>query len=256
MPRLRNSLVLPVAFSFILTMATFAYAVESTSASLSVTKARTAQQLLEERKAVLEEKKNQIKDTAEQKKAALEEKKNQIKNLAEQKKASIEAKRGEIKDKLAAVRDEKKKALIVRIGEKLANINKNRTDHLLKILTRLEEIVKKIETRTAEVKGKGIDTSVVDAAVATAKTSIANAQVAVTAQAAKVYTITVNSETTAKNEVGQFMKGLEADLKTVRDLVKAAQESVMRAAVALKGLRVPVTVTPKVTTTIAPVPTE
>ncbi len=238
MPRLRNSLVLPVAFSFILTMATFAYAVESTSASPSVTKARTAQQLLEERKAVLEEKKNQIKDTAEQKKA------------------SVEGKRQEVKDRLSAIRDEKKKALIVRIGEKLANINKNRADHLLKILTRLEEIVKKIETRTAEVKGKGIDTSVVDAAVATAKTSIANAQVAVTAQAAKVYTITVNSETTAKNEVGQFMKGLEADLKTVRDLVKAAQESVMRAAVALKGLRVPVTVTPKVTTTIAPVPTE
>lgn len=231
-------MVLSATFTLLLTTATFAYASDSVSVTPAVTKARTARELLDE------------------KKAALEEKKNQIKNLAEQKKASVEAKRKDVKDKLAAIRDEKKKALIVRIQEKLANINTNRTDHLLKVLTRLEEILKKIETKTAELKGKGVNTSVVDAAVASAKTSIASAKTAVTTQAAKVYTITVNSETTAKNDVGLFMKGLEADLKTVRDLVKVANEAVMKAAVALKALRVPVTVTPKVTVTIAPVPTE
>lgn len=238
MPSSRNFLILPVVFSLLIVFPVLALAADSTVTSPSPTKARTARELLDE------------------KKAALEEKKNQIKNLAEQKKASVEGKRQEVKDKLAAVRDEKKKALIVRIGEKLANINKNRTDHLLKILTRLEEILKKIETKTAELKGKGVNTSTVDAAIASAKTSIASAKTAVTTQAAKVYTITVNSETTAKNDVGLFMKGLEADLKTVRDLVKVAQESVMKAAVALKALRVPVTVTPKVTVTVTPAPVE
>ena len=238
MPLLRNSLVLPVAFSLLLTISGFVYATDSTSVSPSPTKARTAQQLLDEKRAVLEEKKNQIK------------------NLAEQKKASIEGKRQEVKDKLATIRDEKKKALIVRVGEKLANINKNRTDHLLKILTRLEEIVKKIETKTAELKAKGVDTSVVDAALSGAKTAIASANTAVAAQAAKTYAIAVSSETTAKNEVGQFMKGLEVDLKIVRDLVKAAHESVRSAAVALKGLRVPITATPKITATVTPEPVE
>lgn len=225
MPLLRNPLVLSATLSLFLTTAAFTYASDSDLISPVPTKAKTGQRLLDE------------------KKAALEDKKNQIKNLAEQKKASAEAKKQEVKDKLAAVRDEKKKALIARIQEKLANINKNRTDHLLKILTRLEEIVKKIESRSTELKAKGVNTAVVDTAVTTAKTALTNAKAAVTAQASKVYEITVSTETTAKNGVGLSMKGLETDLKTVRDLVKSAQGSVMKAVVALKALKVPVAVT-------------
>ena len=64
------------------------------------------------------------------------------------------------------------------------------------------------------------------------------------AQAAKVYEATVNSETTARNDVGVAMKGLEADLKAVQQIVKSARDAVHQAALALKSLKVTVTVTP------------
>lgn len=226
MPSPRNFLILPVIFSLLIIFPILAMAEDS----VAPTAARNRQQLLEERKAA-----------AEARKAELE-------RLKQERQASLEARRAEsktkFKERVAVMRDERKKTLIQKIEEKLANINKRRTEHFLKVLTRLEEILGKIEDRAGELKSRGVDVAAVESAVSSAGSTINTARAAVEVQAAKIYEATVNSETTAKNDVGVVMKGLEADLKAVQTIVKSARDAVHQAALALKGLKVAVTVTP------------
>lgn len=165
--------------------------------------------------------------------AIREERKEDRAENREERKASMSARREEFKDRMQAVRDEKKLAVLKRIEEKLAKINERRTGHFLKVLARLREILAKIQSRSDRAEANGKNVSSVDTAIGAAETALDAAEVAVNAQADKVYELTVDDETTARNDVGGFMKKLQEDLRVIRDFVHKARTAVFDALRAL-----------------------
>lgn len=114
-----------------------------------------------------------------------------------------EQQREEFKQKLQIVKDERKKKIVERADAKLAEINKRRTDAMVRHLDKMTEIL-------AKVKARGGDTTTADAAVIDARS-------AVVAQAAKTYTITISTEDKLKFNVGETMKALMTDLRNLHE---------------------------------------
>lgn len=151
----------------------------------------------------------------------------------EERMASIAARKQEVKTRIAAIRDEKKRAALERIEEKLNKINERRTNHFLKVLERLAEILAKIQFRADRAETNGKNVSSVNTAIATAEAAIDAAETAVNAQADKVYELTVDDETTARDDAGASMKKLQEDLRAMREFVHKARTAVFDALKAL-----------------------
>lgn len=166
-----------------------------------------------------------------------QEKLEAAKEALEKRKAEIEAKREAFKTKLAAVRDQKKQTIVTRVDEKLSRINKNRVAHWQKVLTRLEEVLGKVEKMTTNLKTKGQDVTAVEEAITKAKGALAAAKEAVAAQGEKEYIITVTSETTLRINVGQAIKTEQTDLQAVLKTVNEARKQVGNAIKALAQAR-------------------
>ena len=115
----------------------------------------------------------------------------------------MKAKREEFKEKLQTVRDERKKKIVERADAKLTEINKRRTDAMVRHLDKMGEIL-------AKVKVRGGDTTAAEAAVVEARSAVA-------AQAAKTYTITVSTEDKLRINVGETMKVLTTDLRNLHE---------------------------------------
>jgi len=105
--------------------------------------------------------------------------------------------------KVQTVRDERKRKIVERVDAKLVEINKRRTDAMTRHLDKISEILVK-------VKARGGDTVVAEAAVA-------DARIAVAAQAAKIYTMTISTEDKLKINVGETMKALTTDLRNLHE---------------------------------------
>lgn len=153
----------------------------------------------------------------------------ELKDRMQEKRETMKEKREEFKQKLQTIRDEKKKAVVERIDSKLSLVNERRTNRMSEHLERLSSILTKIKERAEVAKSSGKDTNAVDAAIASAEASLANAQSAVATQAAKEYVIIIDSETTLKNSVGKTTSQLQSDLQTVHKAVVDAKQAVQRA---------------------------
>ena len=151
----------------------------------------------------------------------------------EEAKERIQAHREELKEKLVELQDEAKKRTIERIDSRIETVNTKQTDHLNQYLEKMFELLEKLTARAASARERGVDTTNVDGAIATAKASIASAQAAVTAQTGKTYEIAIDSEETASEVVRSVHQGFKSDMETVRDAVRAAHEAVR---VAIKSL--------------------
>lgn len=151
-------------------------------------------------------------------------------------KVNVQAKREETKAKIQNLRDARKQKIVEKIQTKLGDINQRRTDHFLEVLKRLSTILDKIQSRTEKAKAAGKNVTSVETALASARTAITTAETAVNAQKGKTYQITVNSGTTAKNDVGVTTKQLQQDLQTVHDTVKAAGDAVQKVFTAIKAV--------------------
>lgn len=121
----------------------------------------------------------------------------------DQNREEMKAKREEFKEKLQTVRDERKKKIVERADAKLTEINKRRTDAMVRHLDKMGEIL-------AKVKVRGGDTTAAEAAVVEARSAVA-------AQAAKTYTITVSTEDKLRINVGETMKVLTTDLRNLHE---------------------------------------
>lgn len=172
----------------------------------------------------------------------------QLKENIAQFKAGVEAKRteavekfkqkrDEFKAKVAAIKDEKKKALAEKIDGKITQINTNRTEEMSRYIGKMKDLLGKIQAKSDELKGAGTDTTAVEAAIKAAQTAVDSAAAAVTAQAGKQYVAALTSETALKNNFGSIAKQLELDLKTVRQLLINAQKAIANAAKVLGQAR-------------------
>lgn len=149
----------------------------------------------------------------------------------------LKDKKEEFREKLKAIRDEKKRLVVERIDEKISTMNKNHTARFSKTLEKLEMILNRITQQAQNLKSKGIDTLKLDSAVASAKTAINAAKVAIDSQAAKTYTLDVASENRLKTTVGSIVSMFRKDLRDVHKTVVEAKQAVQNAEMELVKAR-------------------
>lgn len=142
----------------------------------------------------------------------IQQRREEVREIRDQNREEMKAKREEFKQKLQTVRDERKKKIVEQADAKLTEINKRRTDAMVRHLDKMGEIL-------AKVKVRGGDTTAAEAAVAAARS-------AVVAQAAKTYTITISTEDKLKINVGETMKALKTDLQAVHQKIVDARKTI------------------------------
>lgn len=146
-------------------------------------------------------------------------------------------KREAFKQRLAQIKDERKKVIVERVDQRMVEMNKRRTDQMLAFLNRLDKILEKIELRKEKAKASGKDVSSVETAINEAKTKIETAQTTVKAQAEKSYTIEITSETGLKNSAGKTISSLQQDLRNTHKIVIEAKQAVQKVMSVLKVVK-------------------
>lgn len=147
--------------------------------------------------------------------------------------AQIQAAREVFQAKLASIKDTKKRTVVENVQNRMTEINTNRTDVMTKQLTIMSDILDRVSSKAADLASGGKDISQVTAAVAAARTAIAEAQESVAAQAGKVYSITISTESTLRNNVLTTRKSLETDVLGAYQKIVAARRAVYNAIKAL-----------------------
>ena len=151
--------------------------------------------------------------------------------------------------KLSTLKDSKKKSIAASLDIKIGELNKKRTTTMLAFLSKMQEVLDKIITRSSIAAKAGKDTSTLDSSVTVAQAAVASALTAVNTQAGKTYVASVTNDATLKNDMETTMKSLKADLDIVNGLIETAKKSVYNAYMELaKVMEEPVT-SPTVTTT-------
>lgn len=159
-----------------------------------------------------------------------------MKNKLETKAMMLE-KKEEFKQRLQIIRDERKKAMLERIDEKISMMNNTSTARFSAVLEKLTIILNRIIDKGQVAKAKGVDTSMLDQAIVAGKTAIETAKAAVATQAAKAYSIDIVSETTLKATVGSTVSAFRKDLRDVHKIVIDAKQAVMKAEMELAKVR-------------------
>ncbi|OGN17332.1 MAG: hypothetical protein A3C88_01630 [Candidatus Yanofskybacteria bacterium RIFCSPHIGHO2_02_FULL_50_12] len=169
--------------------------------------------------------------------ADLEEKRKELKSQIETKRKEaqtrIKAKEAELKERLTKIKDERKVEAVKKIDKNIDALNQRMLNHFANSLEKLSSILNRIAERASKAETAGADVSTVRADIDAATNAIAKAKEAIAAQAGKTYTIEVATEEGLKQAVQRARQALHADLKVVKDSVKAAGEAVRKAAVDL-----------------------
>lgn len=149
--------------------------------------------------------------------------------------------------KLKTIKDERKRNMVKKVNEQFQEINTKKLEHFSNALKQMEEVLLKIKTRAVKASA-GADTSTLNTKIATFETAVTVARAAIVAQSAKIYSIEITTEDNLKNNTGVTRQALQADLKTVFDLVKNAHESLKDIMKELSNVRATTTTT--ATTTV------
>lgn len=151
------------------------------------------------------------------------------KAIVAQRKDAVQQKREEFKTRLQTIRNEKKKAAVERIDIKIANMNEAQTIRFTSILVKLQSILDRVSQKASEAKANGKDTTALDSSITTAQAVIDSAKTAVSAQAAKAYSIQISDEATLRNSVGATTSQFRKDLRDVHKAVVDAKQAVQNA---------------------------
>lgn len=193
-----------VSFLFVLLIFLFTHSAEAKL----VNPAQTAQQLLMTRSEI-----NQ--DRGEMREAS---------------RAAIKAKMEEFKQRIAQIRDERKKAIVEKINSKIQNANTRLTNKMTEALSKLAQILNGIREKAEALKAAGEDTAALDNAIAAAETAIIDAHAAVNAQVGKVYSANIiTDEANLKNTIGRMVSQFRLDVQSVHKKVIEAKQAVQKA---------------------------
>ena len=121
----------------------------------------------------------------------------------------IKERRETFKTNLKKIKDGKKQKIVEKLDIRFNEVNAKRTAQMAKHLDKMSQIL-------ARVTG---DTASASSAIQTARDSV-------TTQAAKTYVVTISTEDKLKMDVGKVRSQLEADLKSVNELVIRARKAV------------------------------
>lgn len=143
-----------------------------------------------------------------------------IKERVENRETKIASKAAALKAKLQVFKDQRKAQIAEKVSTNLNKINQKQTRQMLKHLETMSNILDKLEAR-ANQAGK--------AAIVGSRENIASATAAVNNQASRDYTLTVTSEAKIKQNAQTQRDQLFNDLKSTRQQVIEAKQSVAAA---------------------------
>ncbi len=199
-------------------------------------------------RARIEERHDAFEAKRQERKAELEARKAELSAELKKKKEEFETKRKTLRNKVKA-------ELLVRLNNKLDEINGHLVERMREHLEKIQEVLGKASTWKDEAKAKGKNVSAVEAAITTAQQKIADAEAALDTQEIKEYVITITTEEKLKNDFGKARSQMEADLKVARDALAAARKSVhdvLRLLAQLRGELEPPTPAPTAVSTVVP----
>ncbi len=202
-------LIFTILFLLILVSAFTVLAEDATSPG--TTKKEEAKMRKDERKDVIEAKK----DLAQ----------TRLQNLKER----IASKGAALKERLKTFKDQKKAQIAERINNNLNKINELITNNMRRHLEKMTKILEKLTNRVEDGKPDIKNADLAKQAIASASAAIASVSAAVDTQAEKDYTIEATSEATIKEDARTMRRQLHNDLQKVRRLVIAAKQSVANA---------------------------
>jgi len=142
--------------------------------------------------------------------------------------------REEFKTRIAKIKDTKKQAIVEKIDNQIAVLNKKHTDRFNKLLEKLTSILSRIETKTDELETDGVNVSTVDVAVQIARDAISVAQREILDQAGKDYVIEIDTESNLREVVSSGFKEFRGDMEILRDSIKVVRDAVYEAAKTLR----------------------
>ena len=147
-----------------------------------------------------------------------------------------ETQRDEFRERLSEIRDTRKRALVENLDKKFNAINERWVTRWTAVVTRLDTLLGKVESRANTLEEDGIDVSRVRSAIAAAETVLDDAQEALRVQADKEYSITLTDEEGLRADVGAVAQELRDDLEATKEIVQDAAQAVRAALGALKDL--------------------
>jgi len=163
-------------------------------------------------------------------KQRLETRKENIEDRITAMREKLASRAAALKTKLQTFKDQRKAVVAERVNTNLNNINQNQTAQMQKHLNTMSEILDKLEARVNKGTPDIKDPAKAKTAIAAARATISTASAAVSAQAAKDYTIQVTSEgkirIDAKTQRDNLHKDLLATRKTVQDAKQAVANAV------------------------------
>lgn len=210
--------------------------------------AKAREKALEEAKRIREEAQNRVEalktemlDVVKQKREEfvkrVQEERQEFASQMEVRRAEFEKQIQEQKAKIAEealkIRDEKKKEIIMRVGENINEANVKTMEKFSSVLEKLESVLANIMTRADKAEAGGQDVSSIRTAGETAKNAISASRASIQTQAGKTYSFTVGSEDTVKSDVGTARDALRADLEIIKTSVQKAREAVHAVATTL-----------------------
>ncbi|OGM74115.1 hypothetical protein A2191_02570 [Candidatus Woesebacteria bacterium RIFOXYA1_FULL_38_9] len=128
--------------------------------------------------------------------------------------------RERFRTRLGEIKDERKQRVVMKISDDLVMRNLKWTRHLSSALTRLSDILTKLETRANRIKlEKNADISAVTTAIADARAMISSLQGKIDMQAEAEYVIELGSEETLGQKVSEKISELREDIGLLHEEV-------------------------------------
>lgn len=144
-------------------------------------------------------------------------------------KENLASRAAALKTRLQAFKDQKKAGLAERINTNLNAINQNQTKQMQKHLNTMTNILDRLAFKVNQAAGNIKDPAAARAAITSARTSIATASAAVSAQAQKDYTIQVTSEARIKPDAKKQRDQLHTDLLALKKMIVDERQRVANA---------------------------
>ncbi len=153
-------------------------------------------------------------------------------------KAKREALKADLQTKLASIKDEAKKKVVLRVEDGLVNLNTRLATKFDAALDRLEALSLRADAYIAAAAATATDVAAATKAQAEAKIALADARAKATAQVANNYALGIKGEATLKAKLKETRAALHADLKAVQTALVSARQSLRTAVQAVSTLRV------------------
>lgn len=147
----------------------------------------------------------------------------------------IQAQRENFKNKLAEIKDARKRMVVEKIDAKIAERNNVRTSEMLKNIEKMQGIVSRVRQKISILESSANKTAC-ETALNSADLTLTSIKDAVTTQAGQTYVLQITTEQVLGQTVNQLILSYKTDIKALFQKVVTAKEITLNTVVTCKPL--------------------